>query len=315
MADGSQKFSDDFGKWVDINSRLGVVVANNAHQASWMLRKLIPDIKGQGMDWDFTDLEAYLNKNLDKLAAEYYAETGNISNSVGFIFGGFENDKKLVMESGRLGEVMAVPVLAAGEGNTVEQSVDRVIMGAFSEVLEDASQKGKEVPAGTLFEVDLPKPRILAATVRATSSGADVLYENASVYDGLAFNPNYITERVELPAELIGELEYRDKSGEEGQAMLYEDSRIILLYADKLLDEKKWPTVGGEMLIQHIMPNFSGVATGPYIREKNGEVYQGGIGVNDKGQVHFYRKDGTMVPYRFIYDFLEEGKEDSGAKL
>lgn len=314
-ADGTKTFSDDFGKWLDINPRLGVVVANNAHQASWMLRKMLPDIRAQGMEWDFTDLETYLNDNLERLGNEYYAETGLVSNSVNFIFGGFEKNKKLEIESSRLGDAMAAPVKAAGEGVTVEQSVDMDIINAFSKVLHKAVEVGKQVSNGTLFEVDMPKPRVLAVTVRATNSGTEVVYEDTMCYDAVVFNPQYKTERIKLPAGLIGQLEYRDKSMEQGQATIYEDYRHILLYVDKLLDDKQWPTVGGEVLPQLIMPDSSGFATGYYIRVKDGQQYMGGIGVNEKGEMHYYDKQGNMIPYRFIYNYLDEKGRDDKAQL
>lgn len=80
--------------WLDLNPRLSVVVANNVHQASWFPKKMIKDVsRGDGMDWDFTDLARYLRVNMKRLADEYYSETGEYARSVGFIFGGFEKIK------------------------------------------------------------------------------------------------------------------------------------------------------------------------------------------------------------------------------
>lgn len=156
-SDGS--YVDDFSKWLDLNPRLAVVVANSAYMASWVLKKIIADIRPvTGWDWGFTELEDYLRNNLQKYGNEFYAETGLISDSVSMIFGGFEKDKKLILESGRLGDVMSVPVKAAGEGVLVNQNVDMTIINAFSKVLNEAAKNAQEVSVGTEFEVDLPKP-------------------------------------------------------------------------------------------------------------------------------------------------------------
>lgn len=313
--DGSRTFSDDFGKWVDINPRLGVVTANSAYQASWILRKIIPEIKKRGMVWDFTDLNHYLKENLKEVAKNFYSETHRLEESASFIFGGFEKTKKLQIEAARLGEAMSAPVVAAGEGNPVEQSVDMDIINAFSLVLNRAAAEGREVPGDTLFDVNLPKPRVLAVTVRATNKGVKVKYEDAMCYDGLVLNPNFKTERIKLPGDLIGQLEYRDKSSETDQTTIYEDYKHIILYVDRLIDEKQWHTVGGEILPLLILPDSSGVATGNYVRVKNGERYIGGIGTNDKGEVHYYDKQGKMIPFRFIYNYLDEKIQDSSARI
>ena len=309
--DGVEEFADDFGKWVDLNPRLGVVVANSAYQASWMLRKMVPEIKSQGMDWDFTALERYLRANLPSISRDFYGETHRFKDSVGFIFGGFEKDEKLQISASRMGDAMAAPVKARGEGVSVEQSVDTTIINAFGDVLHQAEREGKEVNNETMFEVDLPNPRVLAVTVRATNDGPEIIYEDTLCYDGIVFNPQYKTERVMLPPDLIGNLEYRDKSNEDGQKSFYEDSRHLLLYTDALVDGKGWSTVGGEVLPLCIMSDWSGIATGQYIRVKNGQQYFGGIGTDENGKIYYYNKHGSMIPYRFIYDYLEGQGVDS----
>ena len=122
-------FKDDFGKWLDLNPRLSTVVANSAHQASWMLRRMAKDIRQDGWEWDFSNLEKYLHTNIEKLADEYYATTGEYGRSVNFIFGGFEKNKKLEIESAIMGEVMSMPIRTRGtEGVPVAQSVDMTLL-------------------------------------------------------------------------------------------------------------------------------------------------------------------------------------------
>lgn len=315
-SDGSYK--DDFSKWLDLNPRLSVVVANSAYQASWMLKKIMADIRPTaGWDWGFTELEEYLRANLEKYGNQFYAETGLVSHSVSMIFGGFEKDKKLILESGRLGEVMSVPVIAAGEGVSVNQNVDMTIINAFSKVLNVAASKGQEVSSGTEFEVDLPKPRVLAVTIRPTNQGAEVQYEDALPYDGLVFNPNFRTERVKLPAELIGQLEYRDRDGESGDdGWIYAENAEIIKYVKRLTDEKGWDTVGGTILPLLVTPDGSGFATGEYVyRSNDGTVSHGGLTQID-GKPHYYDEDRSIKPYRFVYDYLDyKDSKKSHAKI
>lgn len=313
--DGAVSFKDDFGKWLDINPRLAVVVANSAHQASWMLQKLFPMPRTERMIWDFTDLENHLRKNLKDVGDAYYSVTGEISNSACFIFGGFEKNAKLVIESRRIGDVMSAPFVQHGDGHQQTQSVDMEIMNALLTNIQEAAKRGESVEAGTTFEVDLPKPRVLAVTVRATNAGTEVVYEEAMCYEGLAFNPGYKTERLELPPAFVSELEYRDRSSEKGQESIYEDCRHILLYTDGLLDEKQWPTVGGEVLPLLVLPDMTGFATGQYKRIKNGEEYVGGIGSNENGEMFYWDKDGNEVPYRFIYTYIDDKSAPAAAKL
>lgn len=310
-SDGTYK--DDFSKWLDLNPRLSVVVANSAHQASWLLRKIIKDIRPKtGWDWDFTDLESYLKKVLEKYALEYYAETGYLDHSVSMVFGGFEKKQKLIIDAGRMGDAMAAPVMAAGDGVMVDQTIDRVITDAFSDVLHTAAKRGEQVQNGTKFEVDLPRPRAIAVTIRATNSGAEVVYEDADCYGGIVFNPGFRIERVELPPDLIGQLEHRDKSAENGEDSIYEDFGILTTYVDRLLAEKGWPTVGGNVIPILITENEQGIATGMYIRRSNGR--KGGI-TEVEGKPHYYDEDGNKHPYRFVYEYLDDGKMDALAKI
>lgn len=316
-SDGS--YTDDFSKWLDLNPRLSVVVANSAYQASWILKKIIADIRPTaGWDWGFTELEAYLRANLEKYGNEFYAETGLVADSVSMIFGGFEKSKKLVLESGRLGEVMSTPVKAAGEGVMVNQNVDMTIINAFSNVLNEAAAKGQEVPAGVEFEVDLPKPRVLAVTIRPTPQGAAVEYEDASPYDGLVFNPNFRTERVKLPAELIGQLEYRDRTGESGDdGWIYAENAEITKYTKRLTAEKGWNTVGGTIITILVTPDGSGIATGEYVyKSSDGTETHGGITADADGKPHYYDEDGNVKPYRFVYEYLDDkDSKNSHAKI
>lgn len=315
-SDGSYK--DDFSKWLDLNPRLAVVVANSAYQASWTLKKIIGDIRPTaGWDWGFAELEKYLLENLEKYGNEFYAETGRITDSVSMIFGGFEKDKKLVLESARLGDVMAVPVKAAGEGVMVNQNVDMTIINAFSKVLHEAAAKGQEVTAGAEFEVDLPRPRVLAVTIRPAPQGAKAEFEDALPYDGLVFNPNFRTERIKLPANLIGQLEYRDRTGEVGDdGWLYAENAEIIKYVKRLTKEKNWDTVGGTILPLLVTPDSSGFATGEYIyKSPDGKETHGGLTEID-GKPHYYDEDGNIKPYRFIFEYLDEkNAESSHAKI
>lgn len=314
--DGS--YTDDFSKWLDLNPRLGVVVANSAYMASWLLKKIIADIRPTvGWEWGFTELEVYLRSNLEKYGHQFYAETGLVSDSVSMIFGGFEKDKKLVLESGRLGDVMSAPVKAAGEGVGVSQNVDMTIINAFSGVLNRADTKGETISNGTEFEVDLPKPRVLAVTIRPTNQGVCVEFEDAVPYDGLVFNPNFRTERIKLPAELVGQLEYRDRTGENGDdGWVYAENIEIIRYVKQLTAEKKWDTVGGTILPLLITPDSSGFATGEYVyKSPEGVETHGGMTEID-GKPYYYDEKGNIKPYRFVYTYLDEKlSKESHAKI
>lgn len=315
-SDGS--YVDDFSKWLDLNPRLAVVVANSAYQASWILKKIMSDIRPTaGWDWGFTELESYLRANLEDYGNQFYAETGLIADSVSMIFGGFEKDKKLVLESARLGDVMAGPVKAAGEGVFVSQNVDMTIINAFMEVLREAGARGQEVPSGTEFEVNLPRPRVLAVTIRPTPRGAEVEFEDARPYDGLVFNPSFRTERIKLPIELIGQLEYRDRTGENGDdGWLYAENTEIIKYVKRLTKEKNWDTVGGTILPLLVTEDGSGFATGEYIyKSPEGTLTHGGL-TEIEGKPHYYDENGDIKPYRFVYDYLDDkDSQKSHAKI
>lgn len=314
-SDGTYK--DDFGKWVDLNPRLAVIVANNAHMASWMIRRMTQHVRREvGWDWDFAQLEEYLKGNLKALADEYYSETGEYARSVNFIFGGFEKNSKLLVETSRLGEAMSTPARDAGDGNPVTQTVDMDILNAFRPLIERASERGETIGNGVTFEVDLPRPRVLAVSVRATNAGSEAIFEDTMCLDGIAFNPNYKTERITLPSDLLGRLNFRDMSGQSSEQILYDDNRLIVPYTYKLIKEKGWGTVGGELTPLVVLPDSIGIATGHYERyDSEGNKHIGGIGeVN--GQVHYYDSELKLHPFRFIHDYLDEKKSFSDdAKL
>ncbi len=305
MTSSDGTFKDDFGKWVDLNPRLAVVVANNAHMASWIIKKLTQHVRREvGWDWDFTQLEEYLRHGLKDLADEYYTETGEYSRSVNFIFGGFEASKKLVVETSRLGNAMSAPAQAAGNWAIVSQTVDMDILNAFRPVIERASENGSVVSEGTTFEVDLPKPRVLAVSLRAANGGSEVLFEDTMCFDGIAFNPNYKTERFTPDSDLLGQLNFRDITGQSNDDILYGDNRLIIPYTYKLISESNWSTVGGELMPLAVFKDGMGVATGRYVRfDSQGQEFTGGIGEVD-GRVHYYDSNGQMQPFRFIHDYL-----------
>ena len=97
--------------------------------------------------------------------------------------------------------------------------------------------------------------------------------------------------------------------------MVYVDYTYIIQYVHRLLAEKNWPTVGGEVLPLLVLPELSGFATGKHMRrDENGNYIAGGIGeVN--GKMHFYTPGGQLVPYRFIHDYLDEVDRSGNAKI
>src|SRR6185369_1520832 len=310
--DGSYK--DDFSKWLNLNPQLAVVVAGSAHQACWLLREIR---KGINKDWDFSELENFLKDSIQSLATRYYSETGDYNDSVGMIFGGFEKSNKLEIDAARLGQIMSSPVIERGEGVNVSQTVDSQIKEALLQTLMKGTREGRTVGEGTLIEVDSPRPRIMAVTINASDRGAEVTFENAGCYDGLVFNPKYKTERIVLPDSLIGNLEFRDKSGETEENTLYKDQGYIIIDALRLLRERKWPTVGGNILCLVMTPDFSGFASGDYMYvPAEGDPIRGGTEVID-GRLHYFDKEGQKHPYRFIYDYLDNSdkKDKGGAAL
>lgn len=306
-------YKDDFSKWLNLNARLSVVVANSAYQSCWLLREIRKEVKES---WGFSDLEKYPRENIEKLALRFYAETGLLNHSVGMIFGGFDNSKKLTIEASRLGEIMSSPVRMAGEGISVSQSIDKQIRETLAKNLIQATAEGRRICKGDIIEIDSPKPRVLAITIKAINDGVSIDFENTECYDGLVFNPKYKTERVVLPDELIGQLEYRNKSGETKESEFYSDQGYIITYIYRLLKERNWPTVGGNIVPLVMTPYFSGFAMGDYIyvpKDGSGQLYGGIVDVN--GRMHYIDENRERKPYRFVYDFIGEMKNGGDAKI
>lgn len=158
---------------------------------------------------------------------------------------------------------------------------------------------------------------MLAVTIRPTQQGTEVDFEDAKPYDGLVFNPSFRTERIKLPAELVGQLEYRDRTGESGDfGWLYAENAEIIKYVKRLTAEKNWNTVGGTILPLLVTPDSSGFATGEYVyKNPDGTVTHGGLTEVD-GIPHYYDEDGNVKPYRFVYKYLDEkDSKKSHAKI
>ncbi|MEI8103735.1 MAG: hypothetical protein WCG84_02405 [Candidatus Moraniibacteriota bacterium] len=309
--DGS--FRDDFAKWLNLNAHLSVVVAGSAHQACWLLRKIRQETKE---DWLFADLEGYLQKNIHNLSDQYYAETGRISNRVGMIFGGFDKDKKLTVDAVRLGEIMSSPVRDAGEGVRVMQTVDLQIREALARKMLEYMAKGKNVGSGDIIEIDSPKPRLIAITIKATNKGSEVIFDNAECYDFLVFNPKYKTKKIVLPDLLFGKLDYRDKSQKTEESTLYQDQGYILTYVYRLLKERGWPTVGGQIIPLVMTPAFSGFAMAEHIYTPRGggNSIRGGI-ISINGRMHYYDENHILKPFEFVYDFIKNMDAKGDAKI
>ncbi len=315
-ADGSTE--DDFAKWVDINPRLATVVAGNAHLASWMLRKIIPDVRinKKGWEWHFGQFENYLKDYLYAYALDYFEAYPALDRSACFIFAGFDPTKKLRIEAMHLGEAMGSPVQAAGEGVMVDQTVDMTVMNAFMPMLQAATENGEPVGANAYFDVDLPRPVVIAVTVGydEENNRPQIKFEYAECLDGIAFNPNYEVERAKLPSLLVGNLEYRNKS-DDWESELYTDYGLINTYVHRMLREKSWPSVGGEILPIYVTEQMCGFATGEYVRKtEDGKLVKGGV-IEQGGKMHYRDKDDKLKPYKYIYEYLDLFEDESEAKL
>jgi len=316
--DGTESYVDDFAKWTNLNSKLIVIASGNARLACTLIGQIIGQLNSKST---FSDLDDILDNQLPVMAKAYYARYGDgLADTAGLIFGGFDSTKKLQVDAARLGDVMSKTVIAAGEGNQVQLYADPDVLKALTDTMEKAKKMGAQPGRGWMITVDTPKPVIKAIDIKADpsdSSGVDIETTEISCYESISFHPNYKTERILTPDEVLSQVDFPidSASGEDGMKVLGKESEVMINFSNKIAAERGYPSVGGNFVPIAITPlGFSGLVTGPlYRRLSDGSSeFVGGYDVVD-GKLNYYETPDKLVPYRHLIDYLEEYSDASGS--
>jgi hypothetical protein len=305
---------DDFCKWHNLNGRLGVVAAGYMEMAGHMFHELRERV---GENDTFTEFDKVLTDNLKDIATEFYTQTGSYKQEVGLVFGGYDPALKLQIESGKLGDVMAPP-LKNRPGQAVDVQFHPKYFDALRSSLAVIPETGEVgVPPGTLLTIDSPRPRVVGAHIYVNQQGVQIKREEVNIYEGLSFHPNWETDRVQLPLDLVGELDFGPTSVATLEQQFYDESAKIISYVKQLIQDRKFTTVGGNVLTYILTSTgLSGFPIGQLARRGDAGKPKiiGGTWVDGKGRLYLYDKQGKLHLSRNIYDDYKQYK-DSEAKI
>lgn len=300
-----RKPEDDLVKLFKVNNRISAVAAGNALPASYILNKLKEFVNEDTTIHEFRDI---ITNNLRRLITEYVERTTYHTGKVAYIIGGFNDGTVKKIEASKLGKAMSGE-LKKMEGKMVYQGIDKRIIASMGQL----SGKGKGdyirvdgVRSAELFSVDFD-----ISTAKISES------KEAECYDYLIFHPNQALVLVELPDEITGFIEFRERLQGITERTLYEDAEKLMSFANKVIKSNDFSSVGGHILIFIQTPEGAIFPTGDIATMREGEIVKlGGIFVREN-RLCYELKDGTKGEYRHLEEISKNhlGKQDKDSML
>lgn len=300
VTEGSS-YSDNCAKWNNLNRRLCVLGAGHLEFAAFLIRGLRKEINKNDT---FHELELLLKNSLFKLAQEYYSESGSYQNSAALIFGGYDPTLKKKTTAARFGEIISNPLVNKGDGTTIEQVVDTKYFKAIKDQFDSNPQS--MLRGDTVLEIDTPRPRCVAVKIHMPSineNRIDISWEESELWESISFHPNWNTERVQLPIEIVANLDFGEAKGDETiEEQAFKAHEQIINSIEKILSTRDYKSVGGNLVpILITQEGEMTIATGSLAKKRNPNQIIGGLQViNNK--LNYFDTQGKLHPYENIIE-------------
>jgi hypothetical protein len=173
------------------------------------------------------------------------------------------------------------------------------------------SKKGEDgiigsVDKDTILEINSPYSSIITVEIDLPK---DPIIKKVDCYKYVMKAPCGLNE-FNLPKELAYKLEKEQSTAKTGEEVIQTQSVVLMAWVNKIIEENKLKTVGGDIVVNMITPEgaiiMTGAMTGLNIdtqeikRICEIEVCEGKLCVRNK-------EDGKLIPLENIYNFSGEG--------
>lgn len=293
--DGRKEFSDDLIKLFNINKRITALEAGSAAPAAFIMRRLKEEVGEAGT---LDDLLNIINTKLNEITSEYVNKTGHYG-QVALIIAGYNPLKIKKIESSDLGNAMSAELVARGNGSGTIQSIDNDIKNSLAKAI---------LKKGTLQKDDLVEIEntldsgIIAVKIDIKNNRFTV--EEIGCYKYVIFHPDQSFVTINLPIEIISQIEFGYKDSKNWEDILYRDAERLMSFTNKEIQKYNFETVGGNLFVALATPdNYFIFPTGDIGTFKEGKIYIiGSIFVDDNGDICYTLEDGKTGKYRFVKD-------------
>ncbi len=295
--DGRKEFKDDLIKLFNINRRITALEAGNASPAAFILKKLREEV---GEDGSLADIREIINTKLNMIISEYVNNTGHYG-YVALIIAGYNPTKTKKIESSALGNAMSAELRAKGDGSSMMQTIDSDIKNSLAKaVMRGGLQKGDLIEIENTIDSGMISVKIDIRNNRFN-------LEQVDCYKGVVFHPNQSFIEINLPPELVSQVEFGYRKSTNWQDILYEDSEKLISFVNKEIKKHNFKTVGGNIFIGLATPNdYFVFPTGDMATVRNGKIVMtGSVFVDKTGNISYRLEDGKTGKYRFIKDLDE----------
>lgn len=299
--DGRKEFSDDLIKAFNINRRITALGAGDASPAAFILKHLKEEI---GENGTLDDLKMVINNKLKEIVSAYVNKTGKYGN-VALIIAGHNPTKNKKIESSVLGNAMSADLVSRGNGSSMMQSIDDDIKNSLIKaVMGGGLQKGGYIEIENTIDSG-----IVSVIINIKDNTFHL--DEVDCYKGVVFHPRQKFIKIDLPNELISQIEFGYKPSTNWQVILYDNAEKLMTFVNREIKKHKFETVGGNIFICLATPNdYLVFPTGDMATIRNGSIFViGSIFVDEMGKICYKLEDGTVGKYRFIKDLDETDLE------
>ncbi len=300
-SDERKEFRDDLLKVFNINRRITALAAGKAAPAAFILKRLAKIVGEKG---SLDDVKKTIESQLKTIITEYVNTTGKYGD-VALIIAGYNPQKFKQIESSSLGVAMSADLKTNGNRG-LPQSIDNDIKNSLMKAI---------LKKGTLNQGDIVQLENTIdsgiISVRIDVRNNKFSLEEAACYKSVIFHPKQGLITIDVPPELISQIEFGYKDSTDWQDILYHDAEKLMSYVNKQMVNYKFDSVGGNIFIGLATPDdYFCFPTGDIGEIRDGKVViTGSIYVDENREICYKLEDGTSGKYRFLKDLDDSGLE------
>ncbi len=295
---GLATVQDDLLKVITLNKRISSIAAGNVSLAKYVLMILRSKINDKTY---YSDIQQLIKTDLEKIIITFVDETGLINRHSKVIIAGFNEKRGKLINSTKLGEAMSSSVKARGGGVITHQSVPHSIIEALLKNIK----KGEELINEDITVNEIDSGMMIIDMNTSSDNNNRYTITPVDCFDYCIVTPKVGSLAVYVPPELISELEFRNKKGQSGEQILYQDSNLIMSFLGQLIKQKQFNTVGGHIFVTLVTPEGVIFPTGTLATAEDGKVKTIGKFIVKNDKMYYSFSDGRKGEYRHLEKFNE----------
>lgn len=302
--DGSKSYSDTINKSFYLNKRISGIAAGHVKLAASFITDLRKYVDS---NYYMKDLLNLFPQICNESIRDFVNKTGLDTQSVAFIFAGYDSGNKKRISSAKLGDIMSAPLVARGGGSRTRQAFHPAVKQALAEATITRGGLGSK----DYIEAKLPESRLFSLEIATRYLDGENFFRIKEVecYDYITFHPDRSFKMVILPPELQSQIEFPEKwsaisTAEHG--FIYDDAVKLISFVKKIAKDNSFENVGGNIYTLMVTPEGSVFPTGDIATIKDdGTLEIMGIQSID-GTLYYKLPDGSMGPFKTIEGIAAE---------